>query len=182
MTGGGGALQRILLNILPHHCFALLMMDGKVIAAGLGVLQAGYIGLFDIVVDQEFRSLRLWTADGGKHPVLGKTEWGAVFLFAGHAQQDPPALHFTPKSAIRKDINTGIASDQRNQFPPCCFFIYNDWFQVKSAKLFYHHRQCIGGCKDYETQELEMCRNRCSFYYPGGSVLFFHEPHCTAVH
>ena len=49
------SLRRILLNILPGRCFASLMVDEKIIAAGLGVLQAGYIGLFDIIVDQKFR-------------------------------------------------------------------------------------------------------------------------------
>src|SRR5512139_3306968 len=50
------ALQRILTSIVPRRCFILLILNGKVIAAGLGVLQAGHIGLFDIVVDQGFRS------------------------------------------------------------------------------------------------------------------------------
>jgi N-acetylglutamate synthase len=49
------SLQRILLNIVPRHCFATLKVNEKVIAAGLGVLQANQIGLFDIVVDRDFR-------------------------------------------------------------------------------------------------------------------------------
>lgn len=49
-------LRKILINIIPHHCFVSLKRNGKVIACGLGVLQSGYIGLFDIVTDQEFRN------------------------------------------------------------------------------------------------------------------------------
>jgi ribosomal protein S18 acetylase RimI-like enzyme len=50
------SLHRILLNIVPRRCFASLTVDTKVIAAGLGVLQSGFVGLFDIVVDPTFRN------------------------------------------------------------------------------------------------------------------------------
>lgn len=50
------ALQKILLNIVPSHCFVSIKSSGRVIACGLGVLQAGYIGLFDIVTDKDFRN------------------------------------------------------------------------------------------------------------------------------
>lgn len=49
-------LQKILLNIVPQHCFVSLRSDSRVVACGLGVLQSGYIGLFDIVTDKEFRN------------------------------------------------------------------------------------------------------------------------------
>ena len=49
-------LREILTSIVPHHCFASLNSDGRVIACGLGVLQSGCIGLFDIVTDKDFRS------------------------------------------------------------------------------------------------------------------------------
>ncbi len=81
------SLRRILVNIIPQRCFASLTVDSKVIAAGLGVLQSGFIGLFDIVVDHGVSWPGLWTADCGKHSVLGKTEWSTAILSAGHAQQ-----------------------------------------------------------------------------------------------
>ena len=91
-----GALQRILLNILPHHCFASLMMDGKVIAAGLGVLQAGYIGLFDIVVDPKFRSRGY-----GQQIVESILYWGkrngAQYSYLQVMLNNPPALHLYSK-------------------------------------------------------------------------------------
>lgn len=49
-------LKKILLNILPEHRFVSVKSDGNIIACGLGVLQSGYIGLFDIVTDKDFRN------------------------------------------------------------------------------------------------------------------------------
>ena len=48
-------LQEILTNIVPRHIFVSLKTDGWVVACGLGVLQSGYIGLFDIVTNKDFR-------------------------------------------------------------------------------------------------------------------------------
>ncbi len=48
-------LRQILTGIVPQHCFASLASDGKAVACGLGVLQAGYVGLFDIATDSAFR-------------------------------------------------------------------------------------------------------------------------------
>jgi len=49
-------LRQILINIVPRHCFVSLKSDEKAIACGLGVLQSGYIGLFDIVTDAASRN------------------------------------------------------------------------------------------------------------------------------
>ncbi len=43
--------QRILESIQPQVCFASARVNGEIVGCGLAVLQAGYIGLFDIVVD-----------------------------------------------------------------------------------------------------------------------------------
>jgi len=51
----GETLQKILTDILPHHCFVSLQADDQIIACGLGVLQSDHIGLFDIVTDEAFR-------------------------------------------------------------------------------------------------------------------------------
>jgi len=48
-------LREIITNIALRHCFASIKTKGKVVACGLGVLQSGYVGLFDIVTDKEFR-------------------------------------------------------------------------------------------------------------------------------
>lgn len=48
-------LEKILANILPLKAFASIERDGEVIACGLGVLQSGYVGLYDIATDEHFR-------------------------------------------------------------------------------------------------------------------------------
>ncbi len=48
-------LHRMLDNITHRHCFAAVLVGDKLIACGLGVLQAGSLGLFDIVTDSVYR-------------------------------------------------------------------------------------------------------------------------------
>ena len=59
MSPGVGAhrptLRQMLLNIIPRHCFAAVRLDDRLIACGLGVLQSGHLGLFDIVTDPACR-------------------------------------------------------------------------------------------------------------------------------
>jgi len=49
-------LRQILVNIIPRHCFVSFKAYDRVVACGLGVLQSGHIGLFDIVTDKDFRN------------------------------------------------------------------------------------------------------------------------------
>ena len=49
-------LQKILMNIVPQRCFVSIQSNNRIVACGLGVLQTGYVGLFDIVTDKEFRN------------------------------------------------------------------------------------------------------------------------------
>lgn len=48
-------LQKILTSIIPKCCFVSMKVNERNVACGLGVLQSGYIGLFDIVTDPGFR-------------------------------------------------------------------------------------------------------------------------------
>jgi|SRR5579859_631290 len=48
-------LQQILLRVAPRTCFASLTVDGQVVTVGLGVLQSGWLGLYDIVTHPEHR-------------------------------------------------------------------------------------------------------------------------------
>jgi len=48
-------LRKILTSIVPRHCFASLQSEGQIAACGLGVLQAEYVGLFDIVTNAAYR-------------------------------------------------------------------------------------------------------------------------------
>jgi ribosomal protein S18 acetylase RimI-like enzyme len=47
--------ENILRAILPEKCYVSLKVDGHLIGCGLGVLQAGYLGIFDIVIDSHHR-------------------------------------------------------------------------------------------------------------------------------
>jgi len=64
-------LRKILNNIVPRCCFVSIKYDDKVVACGLGVLQSGYIGLFDIVTDKSFRNRGY-----GQQVVKGILVWG----------------------------------------------------------------------------------------------------------
>jgi GNAT superfamily N-acetyltransferase len=90
------SLQRILFNIVPKRFFASLIVDTKVVAAGLGVLQADYIGLFDIVVDREFRNRGY-----GRQIVESILYWGkqngAQQSYLQVMLNNPPALHLYSK-------------------------------------------------------------------------------------
>jgi ribosomal protein S18 acetylase RimI-like enzyme len=69
--------EDILYAILPDKCYASIRLDGDIIGCGLGVVQAGYLGLFDIVIDPDHRqqghgerlmmALLAWGAQGGAH-------------------------------------------------------------------------------------------------------------------
>jgi N-acetylglutamate synthase len=43
--------RQVLTAIMPAKCFASINVDGRVVGCGLGVMQAGFMGLFDIVID-----------------------------------------------------------------------------------------------------------------------------------
>ena len=47
--------ENILRAILPDKCFASISVDDRMIGCGLGVLQAGYLGIFDVVIDPNHR-------------------------------------------------------------------------------------------------------------------------------
>lgn len=64
-------LGRLLGNILPPRAFAALERERQLLAVGLGVVEGGWLGLFDLVVDPAFRRQHL-----GRELVLNLLEWG----------------------------------------------------------------------------------------------------------
>ena len=64
-------LQKILMNIVPDHCFVAIKSNERIVACGLGVVQSGYVGLFDIITDNEFRNRGY-----GEQIVKSILEWG----------------------------------------------------------------------------------------------------------
>mgnify|MGYP001765916459 CR=1 FL=1 len=89
-------LRRILENIVPAHCFVALKLNDRVVACGLGVLQSGYVGLFDIVTDKDFRNRGY-----GQQIVQGILAWGKQNqAHTGYLQvmlNNQPALHLYAK-------------------------------------------------------------------------------------
>jgi ribosomal protein S18 acetylase RimI-like enzyme len=77
--------ERILRAILLEKCYASIRMDGDVVGCGLGVLQAGYLGVFDIVVDADhrrqgngsrlMRALLAWSMQQGAHTAYLQVMW-----------------------------------------------------------------------------------------------------------
>ena len=69
--------KQLLEAILPAKAFASVSLDGQVVGCGLGVAQAGFVGLFDIVVNAGCRrqghgerlvkSLLAWGRQQGAH-------------------------------------------------------------------------------------------------------------------
>lgn len=66
-------LKKMLENIIPKKCFASIQLDNKVIACGMGVLEHDFIGVFDIVVDVNYRNQGY-----GRQLILNLLRWGKV--------------------------------------------------------------------------------------------------------
>ncbi len=64
-------LRDIVTRIRQTHGFATLSMDDQAVAWGLGVVERGYIGLYDVVVQPDLRGLGL-----GKRVLNGLIAWG----------------------------------------------------------------------------------------------------------
>ncbi len=47
--------EKILRAILPDKCYASLSVDSHMVGCGLGVLQTGCLGVFDVVIDPDLR-------------------------------------------------------------------------------------------------------------------------------
>lgn len=83
--------NRMLDNILQKKFFVSMSLNDKTIACGLGVLENYFIGLFDIVVDEQYRNMGY-----GKHLVqgilqLGKNN-GAKKAYLQVEKKNAPAL------------------------------------------------------------------------------------------
>jgi GNAT superfamily N-acetyltransferase len=89
-------LRRILLNIVPRHCFVAIRAGDQIVACGLGVLQAGYLGLFDIVTDEALRRRGYGGQIVNSLLAWGKQN-GARLSYLQVMLNNPPALHLYSK-------------------------------------------------------------------------------------
>ena len=93
--------ERILRGILPARRFASIAVDGQIVACGLGVLQAGSIGFYNIVTDSAFRRQGYaWTVMTALL-AWAKTE-GAVRGYLQVMLDNPPALAMYARLGFRE--------------------------------------------------------------------------------
>ncbi|MBN1440965.1 MAG: GNAT family N-acetyltransferase [Anaerolineales bacterium] len=62
---------KLTARVHPPRVFASAVRNGKIVGCGLGVARGGFIGLFDIVVDEKFRRQGL-----GRRIVAALLAWG----------------------------------------------------------------------------------------------------------
>jgi hypothetical protein len=90
------AHAQILRNILVPHITAALEIDGQWVACGLGVLERGWFGLFDIVTHTAYRRQGLAT-----DLISGMFTWaqsnGAENSYLQVMENNPPALKLYDK-------------------------------------------------------------------------------------
>lgn len=106
------ALRGILANIAPRRCFMLLLNQDQPVACGLGVLETGYVGLFDIVTDPAFRGQGLGAQLIGSILTWAKAQ-GAQQAYLQVMVDNTPALNLYRKLGFQE--------------------IYRYWYRVKGT-------------------------------------------------
>lgn len=93
--------RRILAAIQPSACYAAFQVEGQIVAGGLGVLENGFIGLYDILVDPDFRRRGL-----GEAVCRGLLSWahqkGARASYLQVMLNNPPALSLYARLGYRE--------------------------------------------------------------------------------
>jgi N-acetylglutamate synthase len=94
-------MKAMLRSIVPQAGFFRLNHEGESVALGLGVIERGYVGLFDIVTDAQFRNRGL-----GRLLILSILKWaqtkGAHTAHLGVMLNNAPALHLYHKLGFRE--------------------------------------------------------------------------------
>ncbi len=93
--------RQMLQNIVPVACHASIDEGGKTVACGLGVLEDEFLGIFDIVTDEECRARGY-----GKQMMLNLLSWGkqngAKVAHLAVMLNNPPALHLYEKLGFQE--------------------------------------------------------------------------------
>lgn len=105
-------LERMLSNIKTRTGFISLYDGKRVVACGMGVIERGYIGLYNIVTDQQARNRGF-----GEQLVLNLLQWGkqngARYSYLAVVANNHPALRLYEK--------VGFAE------------VYQYWYRMKGA-------------------------------------------------
>ncbi|MFC5704471.1 GNAT family N-acetyltransferase [Cohnella faecalis] len=110
-----GVLERMLSNIKTKTGFISLYYEDQVIGCGLGVIERGYIGLYDIVTDLHFRNRGF-----GEQMILSLLKWGK----ANGAKYSYLAVVSNNRPALRLYSKIGYSE------------IYTYWYRVKDSKTY----------------------------------------------
>lgn len=95
-------MKQMLSLILPKSCFISLFDNDAVVACGLGVLERGYLGIFDIVVDSRHRNLGF-----GEQLMLNLLNWGkengSEYAYLQVMLNNVPALRLYSKLRFQEE-------------------------------------------------------------------------------
>lgn len=91
----------MMTRIIPQKCFASLTVSGQWIGCGLGVLQDGFVGIFDLVIARDHR--RQGYGDRLMQALLGwgKTN-GAHTAYLQVMLDNAPALRLYDRLGFRE--------------------------------------------------------------------------------
>lgn len=104
-------MTQMLSNIRTSTGFISLSVDGQVVACGLGVVERGYIGLYDIITDAAYRNRGF-----AEQMILHLLHWGkkqgATSSYLQVVASNAPAIKLYAKLGYTK--------------------IYSYWYRVKA--------------------------------------------------
>ena len=95
-------LRQILLNIVPKRVFMTLKHEDVAVGCGMGVVQSGYVGLFDIVIDPRERN-KGWGHELVANILLWGKASGAESAYLQVMLNNPPALRLYEKVGFREE-------------------------------------------------------------------------------
>jgi Acetyltransferases len=105
-------MERMLSNIKTKKGFISFYYEEQVVACGLGVIEREYIGLYDIVTDQNYRNRGF-----GEQMILNLLKWGkengAKYSYLAVVANNEPALRLYSKIGYSE--------------------IYKYWYRVKNG-------------------------------------------------
>jgi ribosomal protein S18 acetylase RimI-like enzyme len=105
-------LTQILNNIFVPHCFVALQQDQQTVAVGLAVVERGYVGIYNVVIDAAFRN-RGWGTQLLLHLLTWAKTQGAQHAYLCVTADNEPALRLYKKLGFQE--------------------LYRYWYRVKMA-------------------------------------------------